>query len=150
MNSPKPLYKYLTGKKGDVADLVTRAKQLHQIDLEIRKFLDQPLTDHCQVAGFKEGVLTLLTDSPAWASRLHFYIPTLSTELKQNTTILQGLNKIVIQVQPALPEPPKPAPQQRNVPDSAGRVLEATANSIDCEALQQALQRLASHSRNKD
>ena len=150
MNSPKPLYKYLTGKKGDVADLVTQAKQLHLIDVEIRKFLDQPLTDHCQVAGFKEGVLTLITDSPAWASRLHFYIPTLITELKQNTTRLQGLNKIVIQVQPEVLEPVPPPQEERILPDSAGKILAATADSVDSDALQQALQRLARHSRNKD
>ena len=150
MNSPKPLYKFLTGKKGDVADLVTQAKQLHLIDVEIRKFLDQPLTDHCQVAGFKEGVLTLITDSPAWASRLHFYIPTLLTELKQNTTRLQGLNKIVIQVQPEIPEAVSSLQEPRILPDSAGKLLEATADSIDSEALQKALQRLARHSNKKD
>ncbi len=48
---------------------------------EIRAVLPSPLGEHCLHASLDAGVLTLLTDSPVWSSRLRFFAPELEHQL---------------------------------------------------------------------
>lgn len=143
MNSPKPIYKLLNGEKGDVADLITRARQLARLNRQIQAILDQPLTDHCQVARCEDNVLVLSSDSPVWAARLRYYIPTLLLQLKQNIPALQGLKDIKIVVHPTAP-PPAEAPQsERKISSKAAESISAMAQTVDNPGLRAALERLA-------
>ncbi len=148
MNFPKPLHKLLSGEKNQVADLITTARKLCRLNQYILSVLDQPLTDHCQVARFEGDLLVLNTDSPVWASRLHYYIPTLLHELKQNIPDLQGLKTIKITTTPLSPEIAQNIVSERKISDAAASNITAMAESIEDTALRQALLRLTRH-RNK-
>ncbi|MGD8711662.1 MAG: DUF721 domain-containing protein, partial [Thiohalophilus sp.] len=100
MNFPIPLYKLLRGEKNQLADLVTTARELRQLDNLLSTVLDQPLTDHCRIARYDAETLVIQVDSPVWSSRLRYYIPTLLQELKQNIQSLQGLKSIKLHVAP--------------------------------------------------
>jgi len=143
MNSPKPLYKLLSGKKSQVADLVTTARNLRRLNLFLASVLDQPLTDHCQIARFEGDLLVLNVDSPVWASRLRYYIPTLLSQLKQNIPYLQGLKTIKITTTPPLPQPAAAPVKQRQISESAADDIQAMADTIADPELREALRRLA-------
>lgn len=148
MNFPKPLHKLLSGEKNQVADLITTARKLCRLNQYILSVLDQPLTDHCQVARFEGDLLVLNTDSPVWASRLRYYIPTLLHELKQNIPDLQGLKTIKITTAPPSPEIEQSIVSERKISDAAASNITAMAESIEDTALREALLRLTRH-RNK-
>jgi hypothetical protein len=143
MNSPKPLYKLLTGEKSQVADLVTTARKLRRLNHFLASVLDQPLTNHCQIARFEGDLLVLNADSPVWASRLRYYIPTLLTQLKQNIPDLQGLKTIKITTTPPLPRPVAAPVKQRQISETAADDIQAMADTIADPDLREALLRLA-------
>lgn len=64
--------------RGALLALIDQQRQLLQA---IRARLLPPLDAHCLFATLEEGQLTLITDSPAWASRLRFQVPELMADL---------------------------------------------------------------------
>jgi len=150
MNFPKPLYKFLQGEKTQLADLVTTARELRRLNQSLLSVLDQPLTDHCRIACCDTEQLVLQVDSPVWASRLRYYIPTLLQELKQNIPDLQGLKSIKIHVAPASPPPAEKPPPQREISPAASRDIHAMAEAIEDPALREALKRLGRPRRTED
>lgn len=150
MNTPRPLYKLLQGEKSRLAELVTTARQLRQLNQHLLAVLDQPLTDHCQVARYVAGELVIQVDSPVWASRLRYYIPTLLQELKKNIPALQGLKSIKIHVAPATPGPVEKPPATREISPAASQNIHAMAEGIEDPQLREALQRLSRPRRTED
>lgn len=63
---------------GTLLALLDQQRQLLQA---IRTSLAPPLAAHCLYATLKEGQLTLITDSAAWATRLRYQIPELTASL---------------------------------------------------------------------
>lgn len=150
MNSPRPLYKLLQGEKNQLADLVTTTRQLRRLNQSLLSVLDQPLTDHCRIARYHSEQLVIQVDSPVWASRLRYYVPTLLQELKQNIPDLQGLKSIKIHVAPATPPPVEKPPAQREISPAASQDIHAMAEAIEDPALRAALQRLGRPRRTDD
>lgn len=150
MNSPRPLYKLLQGEKNQLADLVTTTRELRRLEQSLTSVLDQPLTDHCRIARCDREQLVNQVDSPVWASRLRYYVPTLLTELKQNIPALQGLKSIKIHVAPATPPPTDKPPPQRAISENAAEHISAVAESVTDPALRAALQRLGRPRKTQD
>ncbi|MFO8024128.1 DUF721 domain-containing protein [Thiohalophilus sp.] len=150
MNSPRPLYKLLQGEKNQLADLITTTRRLRHLNQSLLSVLDQPLTDHCRIARYDSEQLVIQTDSPVWASRLRYYVPTLLQELKQNIPDLQGLKSIKIHVAPVTPAPVEKPPPQREISPAASRDIYAMAEAIEDPALRAALQRLGRSRRTED
>lgn len=150
MNTPRPLYKLLQGERTRLADLVTTTRRLRQLNQHLSAVLDVPLTDHCQVARYDTEQLIIQVDSPVWASRLRYYIPTLLQELKQNIPDLQGLKSIKMHVAPAAPAPVEKSPEKREITPAASQNIQAMAETIDDPALREALQRLGRSRRTED
>lgn len=150
MNSPKPLHKLLQGEKTQLAELVTTTRELRRFNQYLLSVLDQPLTDHCRIARRDADQLVIQVDSPVWASRLRYYIPTLIQELKQNIPALQGLKSIKIHVAPAAPPAAEKPPLQREISPAASRDIQAMAESVEDPALREALLRLSRPRRTKD
>jgi len=150
MNTPRPLYKLLQGEKTRLADLVTTTRRLRRLNQQLLAVLDAPLTDHCQVARYDTEQLIIQVDSPVWASRLRYYIPTLLQELKKNIPDLQGLKSIKMHVAPARPAPVEKSPANREITPAASQNIHAMAEAIDDPALREALQRLGRPRRTED
>jgi len=64
-----------------IVDCLTAIECHAQLLHEIRAVLPPPLDEHCLHAALDAGVLTLLTDSPVWSSRLRFFTPELEHHL---------------------------------------------------------------------
>lgn len=68
--------RFLRDSEG-TAPLLVLIDQQRQILRAVHDKLTPPLDNHCLHASLDEGKLTLVTDSPAWASRLRFFCPRL-------------------------------------------------------------------------
>ncbi len=144
MNFSGPLYKVLLRKKGEVEHLVTQTRELKRLTRLLRAELDNSLAPHCHVAHLTPSRLTIVVDSPAWSTRLRFQSAGLLRQLSKKHNILQGVNNIDVKVYPARMQRRAPPSIPRHISPEAADVLTNMANSLDEQALKQALLRLAS------
>ena len=143
MKSSTPLHKLLKAKKGNIAELVTHARQLGHFSDIIHAILEPSLANHCQLAHFDGSRMVLVADTPAWAARLRFSTNTLLTQLQQYSNKFHGLSQIDIQVKPALHTDEVPTLIERKLSVEAAHCLNESALGIQDIALKEALQRLA-------
>lgn len=118
---PKPV-----AQCAPVRALSARARELDNLDQQLRRSLPPPLNDRLHYAGLRGTRATLLAESPAWASRARMAQPRILAALRalgvQAETILV---KVVI-------APPRPAEPNASLPISAAsaRHLRAAAKAI--------------------
>lgn len=122
--------------------LLALLDQQRQLLLAIRTSLAPPLAAHCLYATLKEGQLTLITDSAAWATRLRYQIPELTAGLGS----LQGeIATCRIRVQPRTVSRRTPEMERERAlvsPATVSLLKEAAEAQGDTE-LGRALSRLA-------
>ena len=70
--------------------LLQRAKQIAELDILVKQYLDKNLAEHCTVCNLKNGRLMIITHSAAFATRLKYEIPSLLERLRQ----LDGFQKL--------------------------------------------------------
>jgi hypothetical protein len=145
MNSPKKLHKYLSGSSDELERLITRAVAISHLNTSLHSILDNTLKNHCNVANFTEGKLILLTDSPAWISRLRYQIPSLLKQLQQLSEF-KGLIQIKLRIQPKYVERKKRQLHREPISKIAASCLTTLADSVQDKELQIALRQLASRS----
>lgn len=144
MNFSGPLYTYLLGKKGDLAQLVTQGRELQWLTKLLQKELDPSLAPHCRVGGLALPRLIVVVDSPAWSSRLRFQSSGLIRQLNKKYKEFQGISRIEVKIYPVrLPRRESPSIRRRISPAAAEGITQM-ANSIDDPNLKRALLRLAS------
>jgi len=84
-----------------IAGCLTAIERHTRLLHEIRAILPPPLDEHCLHAALNAGVLTLLTDSPVWSSRLRFFAP----EFERHLTPRHGpITACRIRVRPRRPQ----------------------------------------------
>ena len=144
MNISRALYKFLQGKKGEVAQLVTHTRFLQHLTRLLRQHLDSTLAGHVQVSDYTPFRLAVAVDSPAWATRLRFQRPALVKQLKQIHGEFQSLEEIDIVILPVRQAPPEPPPAKREISARSAAGIRAMAGSVEDGPLREALLRLAS------
>lgn len=149
MKSSTPIYKLLKAQKGDVAELVTHARQLGHLSSIVQAMLDSSLADHCHLAHFDGARMVIVADSPAWATRLRFSVDTLVSQLQQYSNKFHRLSKIEVAVRPQLPDLPQGEVVERSISVEAAQYIEESASGVSDPELKQALQRLASRQQDK-
>ena len=147
MNFSGPLYKFLLGKKGEVAQLVTQGRELQRLTRLLQKELDPSLAPHCRVGGLTPPHLTIVVDSPAWSSRLRFQSTSLIRQLNKKHKEFQSISNIEVKIYPARLQRREPASIPRYISPAAAEGITQMANSIDNPNLKQALLRLASRAK---
>lgn len=107
----------------------------------IRRALEPDLRPHCLHATIEGGRLTLVSDSPVWASRLRFGAPGLMAALAVEGP---AVTEVRVRVAPQAAARPEPA-RQPAVTLSAGTVahLLGAAEAMEDPDLAAALRRLA-------
>jgi len=98
---------------------------------------------HAAIAGIEAGTLVLISDSPAWRTRLHFY----SDRIIAHFNRVDGIALTRVKVRVGHTAPPGPPRRRRGgpagPPAETARALGQLAASIDDEDLAAALRRLA-------
>lgn len=107
----------------------------------VRRALPPALAGHCVGAVRQDQRITLIADSPLWATRLRFAAPELLGRL---TNPAQGNWEIRVRI--CLPDTevrPKPMPPPRPMPQWVARRVESIATTLLSGALRDAWLRLA-------
>jgi len=122
--------------------LVNRALQLEKLNKLVRSALPLECHPHVACAGVKDTSLILVTDSPVWSSKIRLYsalilsmVQELGSYQAQQIQIRQTVKKLSQQQK-------KPSLRRKLAPQNA-RLLKATAENIDDDALRNALEKLA-------
>jgi hypothetical protein len=106
---------------------------------KVLALLPEPLRGHCAPGPVRDGTLTLILDSPAWATRARYQAADLVAELKP-----MRIDAIRVLVRP--PKPAVPDEHQRKVPrlsPKVARLLSEAAEATDDPYLARALRNLA-------
>jgi len=146
MNSPQKIHKYLSGSRDELEKLITHAVAISHLNAKLHSILDNSLKNHCVIANFSNGNLILLTDSPAWISRLRYQIPSLLKQLQQLAEF-RGLINIKLRIQPKYIEPKKRQLHREPISTIAASCLTTLADGVNNIELEITLRRLASRSR---
>lgn len=150
MKSSRSIDKVFAEANDELAILITRTKQLRRLTATIRRYLEQSIASHCYVASLEDDTLVLLADSAAWASQLRFHSSELLTQLAASDTVFKGVKQIKVKIlqqhlSPSTPQRSLASGPQMNAQNSRG--LQTLAQSIDDQALQDALTRLSRHAK---
>ena len=122
--------------------LSARTAQLTILQQKIRAVFDPPLCEHLFVANFDNRILTLYTDSPAWAAKLRYNIP-LITQTAQNKCGLAELRSVRIKV--ILPQNDILNTKRKNVLSDKTKILiRQTAEASNDPQIRSVLFRLCS------
>ncbi len=84
--TPQLIAQLLGFKTSKAKTLMAEAQRLAQISIIVNQSLDHQLSEHVRVASATNGLLTLVVDSPVWATRLRY----------MQSTIIEGLQKYAI------------------------------------------------------
>jgi hypothetical protein len=146
MRSSRPINKVFEDASDELANLITRTRQLNRLTHILRRYLDEQLARHCYVGNIKKPTLTILVDSANWATRLRFVAPDLLGKISQDNQLFSGVERINIRILTPSREKEdplhRPGPQMSN--DNA-RGIRSLAESIEDPDLQRALNKLARH-----
>lgn len=138
MKAPKSLKQILGSKTLGIQSLLQQSQQLKQLNAQLAHLLPLPLSLHCTAAGVSNRTLTLLVESPAWATRLRLQTP----------SIIKGLRNFQIEALTVKVRPPQTTPQTpsrarpRMSPETAN-LLNNLAETTGDPKLKLALLRLA-------
>lgn len=145
-----PLAALLTQENRGLPRLLQQAQRLQELTQTLVEALPPSVGEHCRVGNVASDTLTLVTDSPAWSTRLRFYTPAILAHFRQR----HGLDLRSVRVRVRPPETPREAshPVSRRItlsPHSA-EIIKQTALGISDPDLKRALLRLAHRSPEKD
>ncbi|MBL1432347.1 MAG: hypothetical protein COC09_08275 [Gammaproteobacteria bacterium] len=96
---PRSIKQLLGTRKGGLSDLIAGASARMELTQHVTKYLPLAMHDHCWVTAINESELTIVTDSPAWASKLRYLSRDLIRKLKQETS-LPNISFIKVKVSP--------------------------------------------------
>ncbi len=115
------------------------------LDECLSSIVEADLAAHCRVAGFEQGRLIIAADSAVWATRLRYHTNEILRAFNAAGTKVSACRIIILTPEP----PPVPPPVVRPfLSATAARHIQATAAGITYEPLAEALNRLATKTRN--
>ena len=121
--------------------LYAQARLLQQLQALLDRHLPQPLGSHCRVAALDQEVLTLHTDSPAWAAKLRFLTADI-LKILRNSNTFGSISTIRVKARPPEARPQAAASGIKMSPRTA-RLLRDIAESIEDPELRASLLRLS-------
>ncbi|MBL1292414.1 MAG: DUF721 domain-containing protein [Thiotrichales bacterium] len=96
---PRSINQILNNRQGGLSDLIAGASARMELTQHVTKYLPLAMHDHCWVTAINESEMTIVTDSPAWASKLRYLSRELIRKLKQETS-LPTISYIKVKVSP--------------------------------------------------
>ncbi|SDF97583.1 DciA family protein [Dyella sp. 333MFSha] len=148
---PKPSRHATRGLKsivevGPVVSLATRARELDQLDRQLRATLPAPMRDQIRFADLRDGRLVFLAPSSAWASRVRLYQTQI---LEAARAIGAKAHSVAVKVAPLPPEEVIPD-RHKPLSTEAARHLRSAAASLSDPTLRDLFLYLALQAENED
>lgn len=133
----------LLGQPGNLGDVMRMATMIERAQSHLRRQLPADVAEHVHVGGYRDGVLTLITDRAAWLTWLRYEQPRLLKWLRQLPGF-EAVMKFSLKVRPV--RPLKPAPRQvRRMTPAGAEALTHCADGLEDSPLKRSIARLASH-----
>ncbi len=123
--------------------LVERAQATDNLQQLLNQFLQPAAREHCHLANYQAGTLTLIITNGHWATRLRYQQKRLLQQLQSLAEFSQA-SRIQFKVRPPM-QPEKPPTRSIELSEQAGEMIQASADSTRDPALRAALERLAKH-----
>lgn len=130
--------------------LQNHAAKLQKLESLLNHRLPEQIRSHCRVAALSDGVLTLYTDSPAWAAKLR-YLTRDMLDIVHECQLTDPINTITVKARP-----PETAGQHHisvqhdaaapRLSAQSARFLRDTAATLEDPELRAALFRLSDQS----
>lgn len=141
-NSMQTIGQHLQRPKGRLAYLVAQSDRLARINRAFLAYLPPHLHDHAALVALSDDAWIIQTDSPAWATRLRYVLPSLRNQLAE--FLGADVPPLNIRIKPAAA---KSAPPQRRVTltHENAALIEGAAQAVEDDRLGAALLRLARH-----
>lgn len=131
----------VNSQSGNLQTLFSHAVQLSELQQKIRNELPPPLSEHLFVANLTTRILTLYTDSPAWAAKLRYNISSILNIARTNCG-LSELRSIRIKVF-LFGTVTTDTKRKIELSDQAKRLILNTAESAKDSSLRSSLLRLS-------
>ena len=125
-------------------DMVVRCQTIRRLTAELWEILPLEFQGHAVVVGCEAGIMSILVDSPSWATRLRFSETQI---LHRFSTGDPHCERLKILVRPDFSAPRETPRSTRREPISRAnaQALLHLAETVDDPQLAQALQRLVRH-----
>ena len=123
--------------------LVARAQVTDNLQQLLNQFLQPAARDHCHLANYQAGTLTLIVTNGHWATRLRYQQKRLLQQL-QGLPEFSEASRIQFKVRPPM-QPDKPPARSIELSEQAGETIQASADATSNPVLRAALERLAKH-----
>lgn len=127
--------------------LFGEAQRLARLQQLLESQLQPAARPHCRVASWRGGYLLLIVGDGQWATHLRYQQKRLLRQLRQFGEFAE-LAQILFKVQPS-PPAQRSAGRQPRLSEDAAQTLRSAASSIEDPNLRAALERLASHTRQR-
>lgn len=143
MSKYKPVSTLLSVPGNNLQSLLKRAQYLQRLTCVLQEQIDPLLSEHITVANLRDSTAIIVTDSPAWLSKIRYLAPIILEVLKVQPG-LSNLSNIEFKVQPSGdPMTATHESRQINLSTNSSRVLESAASGISDPELADALRRLS-------
>lgn len=142
--SPRSIRNFINEKKV-LRDLQSNIDFQNKLTEEIRSLLPSPLNSHIQSARLIDNIVTIHTDTPAWAARLRFLAAALTNQLKASYPNIKAIKIRIIY----LDKKPKPTLKAAKKSSIAADIIHKNAINTKDKDLKQALERLSTTLRGK-
>ena len=143
--NPYTVVDQLTHPKNPLSGLVTQAKYLATINLDLHRHLGPPVNRYCRMAALRGDTAILQVDSSVWLSKIRFLSPDILAFLKTHLGP-RAIRKMRIRVGPPVNNRPgKPSLGCLRLSPHAAECIRSTASTTDNPPLQAALLRLAAN-----
>jgi len=127
-----------------LAKLFQYTRELKYLNRCVQSWLPSPLNQHVSVANVKTGVLFLLVDSAAWASKVRFMTEQIKNQWRKRLSQYPVLVQIKIKVQVVHVAKPRKIKTKRALSKQSASHIQDAANVITDKKLKAALEKLAS------
>ena len=131
-NTPTPVINLLKDKQSTFAHLCKKARTIQEIDHNLKKLLDDSLSDHFQLANINTDTNTaiLSADTSSWATRLRYNIPAILNALNKQLK-LTSIKTVRIKVKKPDPFPTNSHIKPARLSKHSAQFLDEASNHFD-------------------
>jgi hypothetical protein len=139
---------HMQRSKSHVAKLILQTKQLSELNHIFHAYLPAYLHAHASLAKLDSEGWVVQTDSPVWATRLRYILPSLQKPLSEKLNFQVPAPRIRV-APPAIPLPPPPRARRMTITHNTAKVLEGAARNLTDRRLGAVMARLAAHAKQR-
>lgn len=146
-----PLAALLTQENNsELPRLLQQAQRLQEFTQTLVGTLPPSVGEHCRVGNIAGDTVVLVTDSPAWSTRLRFHTPEILAHFRKRHGLELRSVRIRVHSPETLQGAPHPVSRRPILSPHSAAIIKQAALGIDDPGLRRALLRLAHRSSEKD